>query len=364
MRSCESIDFICPRCQGLLEDGKEAFLCKICGSSWYKVNRIPVFRKCEDFYYTGISKQNTQRLMHLSKELGWRKATEEMASCSNDREGFIRAVTDEKRVSWRYLLNIAADSTFLDYGSGFGVASICLSRICRLVVSMDLILERLQFLMSRAEQENIYNIIPVCAGDLPYLPFPDSIFDYVVLNGVLEWIPLSREGDPLEIQRESLKEIHRVLKNRGILYIGIENRYGINFLLGDPDPHSKLPYGNVLPRRAAKFYSKWVKGSDFRTYTHSRRGYSKLLIKSGFQDVQFFWPYPDYRDFSEIVNIEDRKEFNSFITKNDRSPNRSLLYSVKRLLKMTLINLGFYKNLVPCFSILAVADKGVDRRLM
>ncbi len=58
------------------------------------------------------------------------------------------------------------------------------------------------------------------------LPFPDASVDIVLLNGVLEWMGAAVINvSPARIQLEALKEIRRVLKPEGVIYIGIENRY-------------------------------------------------------------------------------------------------------------------------------------------
>ena len=83
------------------------------------------------------------------------------------------------------------------------------------------------------------NIFPV-ASPIKSLPFSDNFFDLVILNGVLEWVALDEDTileqhwdgkragktsyrkTPEEMQIEVLKELRRVLKPDGFLYIAIK----------------------------------------------------------------------------------------------------------------------------------------------
>ena len=60
---------------------------------------------------------------------------------------------------------------------------------------------------------------------------------------------------PREAQLIFLREVKRVLANNGCLYVGIENRFGLPFFLGEKD-HSGLPYTSILPRKLANFVVK------------------------------------------------------------------------------------------------------------
>ena len=96
------------------------------------------------------------------------------------------------------------------------------------------------------------------------------------------------------MQLNALKEIHDLLKNRGILYIGIENRFGYNYLLGGPD-HNGLRFVSLMPRFLANFISKKITGESYINYQYSIWGYRKLLKEVGFQKIDFYAPLPQYR---------------------------------------------------------------------
>ena len=92
------------------------------------------------------------------------------------------------------------------------------------VVSLEPVLERINFMQKRFEQEKRTNI-QIARIDSSTLPFPNNSFDLIVLNRILEWLPLSeRKKNPKETQLENLKKMYGIIKTNGFLYIGIENR--------------------------------------------------------------------------------------------------------------------------------------------
>ncbi len=67
--------------------------------------------------------------------------------------------------------------------------------------------------------------IQIVRSDSSTLSFPNNSFELVVLNRILEWLPLSeRKKNPKETQLENLKKMYGIIKTNGFLYIGIENR--------------------------------------------------------------------------------------------------------------------------------------------
>lgn len=74
------------------------------------------------------------------------------------------------------------------------------------------------------------------------LPFNDAQFDVVISNHVIEHVGGHRS------QLKHLKEIARVLSERGIGYLAVPNRWMLI------EPHYALPFLSWLPRHAANRY--------------------------------------------------------------------------------------------------------------
>ena len=281
----------------------------------------------------------------LAQAKGWSVGLRHMMEDENQtaRQARRRIVDDDTRAGWLFLLDLPEDGAVLDLGCGLGALSIQLSRFYSRVVACDLTPERIQFLKIRAEQEGRTNIDYVCAGDTPRLPFPSASFDAVILNGVLEWVPESRDGDPREIHQAFLAEIHRILKPTGQLYLAIENRIGYEYFLGKPDNHSNLLFGSLLPRPLANQYSLARRGRPYRTYTYGIGGYRRLLSDAGLAFQHFYSTVPDYRHIEQMVDLTDRSQMGI-----DLPIHRGQSPTSMRLLKSSL-----YRYFAPSYGIVA-----------
>ena len=162
----------------------------------------------------------------------------------------------------------------------------------------------------------------VCANAMG-LPFPEESFDLVILNGVLEWVGLSgKEENPLKIQEQVLTKINRMLKKNGVLYIGIENRFGFEYFLGVKDPHSGLRFVTVLPRFLADIYSRAKRSRRYSEITHTYFGMKRLFQKCDFARSDFFLPLPNYRHFAYLIPCES---------------NITLRYCVRKLIPVQML---------------------------
>jgi hypothetical protein len=124
------------------------------------------------------------------------------------------------------------------------------------------------------------------------------------MNGVLERV--GYDGPYSEVllrQSQALSECSRCLRPGGVLYIGIENRFGANYLMGAPDEHTGLRYVNVLPRGVANAYSRIARKQEFTAFTHSAGDLNRMLRQSGFGQVRFWSPLPSYREIRLLTPL-------------------------------------------------------------
>jgi len=237
------------------------------------------------------------------------------------------------------------------------------------VYAVDKTIETLEFLKIRAEQMGFDNIHTIASG-IQKLPFGDNFFDLVILNGVLEWVAFDEEivlerhwrkfgrglrpdksrkytENPRTTQLRVLREIQRVLKPGGCLYLAIENRIGYIYLVGYPDDHMNVPFICFMPRFVANTITKLILNCDYRTYVYTISGYKSLLEQSGFGHIDFYGAFMHYIRPSEVVPLSLIKNLKGKIVATKRGLNKIL---ISLFPKRTL------KWLSP--SVIAIAVKG------
>lgn len=220
---------------------------------------------------------------------------------------FERYVCSVRRSLALELVELDRSSIVLDHGCGWGAMTSMAAERAGGVVALDLVAHRARFTALRCQQSSSIPVLPIVAGDEPTLPFADEAFDLVIINGVLEWVPVVIEGDPSLAQLERLREIARVLKPGGNLLLAIENRYWWRYFLGKGEVHTGLPWVALLPRAFVRAMTRRQQRGEFRTYTYSLGGYLRMLRTAGFANVKRYLAFPDYNFPQEIVDLDDRE---------------------------------------------------------
>lgn len=296
-------------------------------------NNIPIH--AEDRYWGKVSESRLKEIIELIETNGF-------SIFDKDMQKELDFTYDEDRADWRFYMPIDKNSDILDIGAGLGRISIPLARVARKVTSCDLSLSRMRFLKLRAESEKLSNI-EVMVGDVFNLPFKEESFDLIIMNGVLEWVGLEKKfQNPRDAQIECLKICKRLLKKGGHLYIGIENRVALVYLMAKD--HGGLRYTSYMPRFIANLYSKIIKSEQYRTYTYTKRGYQKLLKEADFAiSPDFYLVYPGYNLPRIIIPYNNIKAL-IFLVKSLNKPRNF----IKKTLNI-LINLPFLARIYRFF---------------
>lgn len=179
------------------------------------------------------------------------------------------------------------DATVLEIGSGCGAITGTLCDKAGMVVSVELSKRRAQINYER--NKNRENLC-IMVGNLNDMVFPEK-FDYVVVNGVLEYAMSFTEGDtPYE---SFLRNMGKFLKKSGKIMIAIENRLGLKYFAGAPEDHTDLYFYGL---------NGYPHNDSVRTF--SKKELTELLKRSTFSFMKFYYPYPDYKFPSEIFTDE------------------------------------------------------------
>lgn len=305
------------------------------------------------FFWSYIPRDEMQRLVVMGREKGLDEPIEEILG-QRQAASYYRALLDEDRGDFSFLWDVPPDAKVLDFGSGWGTTALALARRFSGLLALDATRENLEFARLRARQAGQENILFVHVEPLEHFQFPCAAgsFDGVVLIGILEWVGEScRNRTPEDLQIRFLREIHKVLKPGGSIYLAIENRFGAPYWLGRPDPHALVPFLSLLPRWGANAFSLLVRKRPYRTYTHSYGKLRKLLKEAGFADFHFYLSLPDYRSPHALLPLEEPRAIR-FWLKNTFVPRRRMHYLQAGLLWL-IASLHLLPWLVPDFAVIA-----------
>jgi SAM-dependent methyltransferase len=355
----------CVQCHAKLDVSQERCACPRCGSQWPITNGIPRFFHAPEYYWGEIARKEARELLEASRKGSWEKAVRARFPEADDMH---YGLLDPQRAAWLPLLALDERSVALDIGCGYGAITHSIARVAGEVYAIEPVPERIEFTQERLRQEGIRNVHLIQASATA-LPLLENSFDLVVVNGILEWVgEWDWTGDPRQVQLRFLRNVRRLLKEDGVLVIGIENRFGYGSLLGAPD-HSGIAYTSLVPRRAASFLLRHSAAhhhrtrlnpqKEYRTYTYTQRGYRKLLKESGFDAVSSYWAEPGYNRPYCLTPLDApawiQEHFLYLLDHPSPSPRKSW----RRRLKRFIASSGLLPLVLPDF--VFFATKRTDR---
>lgn len=341
----------CPTCRQPLgpSSGPEGeYACPHCWAPYVVRGGILDFIPRDDFYWGEIDQPSMRRINDQAAQSGdwYGPISRNLAG----RPGLIKYITDSSRLGWLFhCYDEHSHRACLDVGSGWGMISFGLSHFYDTVYSLDGVFERLRFQSIRARIDQVENI-RLLRSSLLRLPLEDESLDLIALNGVLEWVGLSDPArEPDDLQREFLREVARLLRPGGSIYLGIENRFGLQYFLGQKD-HSGLRFTSLVPRPLAdrmvrnaalkgerpgapkKFFHKAQ--TRYRTYTYSLSGYRSLLKQAGLDSFAPYWAWQSYSYPRMSGTLDSRAIYYAAenLTKSSDRPRQRLALQLLRLL--------------------------------
>jgi len=288
----------CVQCRTTVNPQNGGYACRECEAEYSLRHGVPSFLTTDQFWQIA-SAQHIEDFLASVQEVGWDAAVSQVPP--NLKEYWFSKL----RADFRAILPERHFGAVLDLGCGAGAVTGALAASCGEIWGIDACLHSLRILQARALNTGLTNL-HVAHATATSLPFADGQFDLIIMNGVLERVGYAGTYRFVQdSQKKALAEAFRCLRPGGYLYIGIENRFGANYLLGAQDEHTGLRWVNVLPRALANIYSKLVRRKEFTAFTHSYLGLRGMLQQAGFQPPSFWSPLPSYREIRMLEPLMD-----------------------------------------------------------
>ncbi len=179
------------------------------------------------------------------------------------------------------------NASCLEIGGGCGAITGALCKSLSEVKVVELSKRRSSINLERHKD---FDNLEIIVGNLNDIQF-DQKFDYITLNGVLEYAGSFTKTD--EPYKDFLKQIKKYLKPDGQLIIAIENRYGLKYFAGAKEDHTGKEFDGI---------TGYIDNDSVRTF--GKKELENLLEESGYKKQKFYYPHPDYKMPMEIYSEE------------------------------------------------------------
>ncbi|WP_394885807.1 glycosyltransferase [Clostridium butyricum] len=190
---------------------------------------------------------------------------------------------------------IRKNDKVLELGAGMGASTNWLANKFKTVHCIEGNIHRAKALRER----NKYNKnVTVFVDDLNTGNFPEENYSMITLLGVMEYLPFYSDESPEIVCHKLLEKVNRNLAQDGIFTLAIENKMGEKYFAGCTEDHNGRIFSGIngYPEKSP--------------ITFSKKELTKILKKSGFKSVKFYFPFPDYKlpqciikEDSEISNF-------------------------------------------------------------
>lgn len=281
----------CPLCKGAIERAGEKFICKDCGTGYFKqrilqkghIEYVLDFRIHRPFYCipNEVTKWADRQEEYKKDHHQQRKLTDNLDVYLNEIDS-VREIYDKE-------FNIKGK--VLDVGGGAGTLRHFLKdNNVSLYVSIDPYLEIFQNLESQPNLLRAYSCLrKPCNFILAHaenLPFKKNSFDWVHMRSVL---------DHLQDPYLALKEAFQVLKKDGVLLIGTsthEKQLSLSKRTNNNSNKNKVLNGSIVKFIKEKITKETEK--DNHMFYWQYKNLLDLLSITGFTIVKEHWQKPPY----------------------------------------------------------------------
>ena len=182
-------------------------------------------------------------------------------------------------------MDLTKDKDVLEIGAGMGAVTGAIARRSKSVDCIELSERRS---LANAYRNREYDNIQIYVGNFQDIVL-EKKYDVITLVGVFEYAQhyITSENPYTDF----LLRIGKMLKKNGKLYIAIENKLGLKYFAGCVEDHLGRPFAGI------EGYKK-----EDGVCTFSKSQLESMLHKTGYDDLYFYYPYPDYKLPVEIYS--------------------------------------------------------------
>lgn len=183
------------------------------------------------------------------------------------------------------VMEISKEDAVLEIGSGCGAITGALAERAGTVHCIELSKRRSYINAYRNQQKENIRIF---VGNYENISLSQT-YDVITLIGVFEYAAsYIHTAHPYH---SFLSDVRKKLNQDGRVYIAIENRLGLKYFAGCQEDHAGVVFEGI------EGYPNYSKA---KTFSYHELG---LMFKDcGFENYEFFYPYPDYKFPTEIYS--------------------------------------------------------------
>lgn len=183
---------------------------------------------------------------------------------------------------------IQGDAEVLEVGAGCGAVTGALCRKAKRVTCIELSKKRS---LINANRNREYDNLEIMVGNFNDVKL-DKKFDYITLIGVLEYAKYYTDTENPFV--DFLRNIKKMLKPHGSVLIAIENKYGLKYWSGAREDHTGVFFDGI----------EGYKATESKVRTFSKNQLEDILTQAGYQEMDFYYPFPDYKFPTQIFSDE------------------------------------------------------------
>jgi 2-polyprenyl-3-methyl-5-hydroxy-6-metoxy-1,4-benzoquinol methylase len=268
---------------------------------------------------------------------------------NHDKSEFPEIIAEKK--SWPVLYHLSdvrtnilnwypfkKDANVLEVGAGCGAITGTLADKTARVTAVDL--SKRRSLINAYRNKDKENLEIIIGNFYDISSAMKERYDYVTLIGVLEYGECYIPGE--NAYQAFLEKIKGLLKPDGKVLIAIENQLGLKYFAGCKEDHVGRYFEGI---------EGYTNTSGVRTF--SKKALADLLAQSGYEGLEFYYPYPDYK-LPDTIYTDDFLPAKGELCRNSRNfdADRMVLFNETKAWD-TIIEAGLFPEFSNSFFVVA-----------